>query len=232
MWKDVQDTEEEKGMIHFLLPFMNDEETEDRNEALYECLESLDSQDNRDFRLTVVHYESVFDWDILKGLDFTTDIYQMKDNRFFSFGTAINTAVPEVCQPDDVIAVIGSDFIFPSFYTKAIVKELKLPGYAFFPICYSLHKEKPREIYGSNREVELYNGWWREEGWGLYAIHHCDFEMVGGMWDNKTWGGEDNEFYGKCINRNMQIVRYKMVGLFHLWHPEDKEYKGRFYEET
>jgi hypothetical protein len=56
-----------------------------------------------------------------------------------------------------------------------------------------------------------------------------DFDGVGGFqWDNRSWGGEDTEFYLKCRRKGYQITRFCVDGLFHLWHPDAQEYKSRF----
>lgn len=77
----------------------------------------------------------------------------------------------------------------------------------YFPICFSYANEKHT------------NGWWRDAGWGMVFVKKE-------VW-NKTrfpeyyiWGKEDVDF--KDNIKESMIIRDICVGLYHQWHPIDK----------
>lgn len=78
----------------------------------------------------------------------------------------------------------------------------------YFPICFSYADEKHN------------NGWWRDAGWGMVFVKKT-------LWSRYkipeyfVWGKEDGDFKDLIKNETV-IVRDICKGLYHQWHPIDK----------
>ena len=56
------------------------------------------------------------------------------------------------------------------------------------------------------------------KGGGTVAIQKSAFREIGGMDEDFVgWGGEDVEFWGRCLTR--KVWGYGMMPIVHLWHP-------------
>jgi glycosyltransferase involved in cell wall biosynthesis len=92
----------------------------------------------------------------------------------------------------------------------------------YFPICYSLHKDRPVRVLGASRvNTPQANGWWRNTGFGMVGITTDDYYSLGG-WDTriKKWGGEDTDLHWYAGYNKMTIHRFQNSYLFHIWHPK------------
>lgn len=86
---------------------------------------------------------------------------------------------------------------------------------AFFPVVYSYS------------DPDHLSGWWRDEGYGNCMVTRKVFENSGRFPEYKFWGEEDVEFF-KRIAAAHDVVREKVNGFYHQWHPNDFEWKNRF----
>jgi hypothetical protein len=168
---------------------------------------------------------SVFDCKSTDVGDLKSDIEQVwknklifkSEDRDFSRAYTFNQAVHRsesnkvfICDADMSLPV---DFV--EQYNKYVGKTT-----VWFPICYSLFKDKKSEIVKGN-------GWWRGEGHGMVGILKENFELLKGYSLNfKKWGGEDDDLFVRT-HFYFRIIRKKCKGLFHNWHPPDKKWGGR-----
>jgi glycosyltransferase involved in cell wall biosynthesis len=128
---------------------------------------------------------------------------------------------------DDLLFFLDADMILPPNFCQLLRQRVQR-GRCWFPICYSLYADKPREVDGDepppggdHRHVpQAANGWWRKEGQGMCGFTRGDFLALGG-WDEeigKTYGKEDNDLFRRA-NEHLTVIRENCPGLFHLWHP-------------
>ncbi|XP_070182695.1 chondroitin sulfate synthase 3-like [Littorina saxatilis] len=99
-------------------------------------------------------------------------------------------------------------------------------GRAYFPVCFS--QFSPFTVcYGRpNCTVKLFDyspeaGSWRVYGFGLLAITGGDLKKAGGINTEMVgWGGEDVDFYKRCKNAKLDILRAPDTGLLHEYHEQ------------
>jgi len=113
-----------------------------------------------------------------------------------------------------ILFFIDVDAIVPAGFDKLLTNKIS-NGVSFFPICYSLFRDKPPEIAGNN-------GWWRHEGFGFCGFTKSDFSHL--LWNEKykKWGGEDDDIY-KRANRKLKVIRERCPGLYHIWHGKNRQ---------
>ncbi len=131
------------------------------------------------------------------------------DNIAFYKTLSVNRAVKQSLS--DFIFLCDADMTLPPDFTDQYWANVDTEA-CWFPICYSLHKDKPQVI--SNE-----NGWWRATGTGMVGMSKHNFLTVGGLDEKfKTWGGEDDDLLNRCKLKNFKINRANCIGLFHNWH--------------
>ena len=65
---------------------------------------------------------------------------------------------------------------------------------------------------------------------GTIAIRRRTFEEIGGFDEEFVgWGGEDNEFFDRCLSR--RFARHAHLPFVHLWHPEQPRKDDPMYRE-
>lgn len=130
----------------------------------------------------------------------------------------------------EILFFLDADMWVPEDFVAQTLATVRR-GTCWFPICYSLHEDRPRVVRGDSRKPRLdTNGWWRTTGKGMCGFHRDDFRTLG--WDEeigKTWGWEDVDLYHRATQAGLTIIREKLPGLFHLWHPTKRRLKGRRY---
>lgn len=127
----------------------------------------------------------------------------------------------------DIVFFLDADMLIPENFNQ-LVRENVSPGACFFPICYSLHQDKPREVKGNvshwvRGHAEKANGWWRKEGWGNCGFTRADYQKLG-AWNEdigQTYGGEDNNVRDRAY-RMFKCNRFNVPGFFHQWHPPNR----------
>ena len=108
------------------------------------------------------------------------------------------------------------DMLLPPTFAAECRKNVK-PGHVWFPMCLDLSEDGTPEPA------------WRETGFGNCGIMREDFEKLGG-WNEARheWGKEDGDFRDKVRDAGMTIVRKKLYGLFHQWHPTTPEFLNKY----
>ena len=65
---------------------------------------------------------------------------------------------------------------------------------------------------------------------GTIALRRCTFDEIGGFDDEFVgWGGEDNEFFDRCLSR--RFLRHAHLPFAHLWHPAQPRKDDPVYRE-
>jgi glycosyltransferase involved in cell wall biosynthesis len=128
------------------------------------------------------------------------------------------------CAESDVLAFLDADMLVPHNYDEIVLANTK-PGQAYFPICFSLHKDKPPLI-------DPANGWWRKTGYGNCSFMREDFYKIG-RWDERfrRWGREDDDMFNRA-SRFLKVVRAECPGLFHQWHDTSMAFRNRYYNAS
>lgn len=136
-------------------------------------------------------------------------------NKAFSLSNA---------KPDDRVFFVDCDMVIPEDFARRI-RSIVLSGTAYFPVCYSLYKNRPREINGSGPQHtpgrSAANGWWRYAGRGNCGFVVKDFCDIGG-WNvsyGARYGKEDDDIFTRA-NKLLTVFREEVPGFFHLWHPK------------
>ena len=119
----------------------------------------------------------------------------------------------------EIVFFIDADMAIPKDFCERL-RQRVLPGWAYFPICYSLHE-------GSGCE-ESQPGWWRTSGFGMCGFMADDFRALRWSEAFTRWGREDNDIFARAAG-TLQIYRERCPGLFHRWHPDDLTFKERYH---
>jgi hypothetical protein len=146
-------------------------------------------------------------------------------NRADAGNKSVAAAQP---SPGDLVFFVDCDMVLPADFSTRVRTHVK-PGYAYFPICYSLYRNAPMEVRGDgppyHQNGSTANGWWRESGRGNCGFVASDFFSIGG-WDGKRWGTrygrEDDDVYWRARNF-LKVYRERVPGFFHQWHPKPPE---------
>ncbi|MCO6495450.1 MAG: glycosyltransferase [Bacteroidetes bacterium] len=125
----------------------------------------------------------------------------------FSRAKAFNKAV--IQSTGDIIFLCDADMSLPVDLIKHIRKIVK-PGIAWFPICYAL---PPPNTSKKGKWL-----WYSAKG--ILACYKTDFEKVE-MLDEQfvSWGGEDIDLWERFHKNNFVVIRQKLRGLIHHYHP-------------
>ena len=129
----------------------------------------------------------------------------------FTRASSFNKAVQQASH--SLIFICDADFSLP----RDLVQ--KCSDYTgektfWFPIVFYLYKNKPPFYHAKHGEWMLWGGK------GIVACYKKDFEQLGGLNEKYTsWGGEDEEFYLRCYENNMRVIRCREKHLLHHWHP-------------
>ena len=104
------------------------------------------------------------------------------------------------------------------------VRRRVTPGVAYFPIVWSQYSPTSIKLVERfyNRKLKPRNehtGFWRDFGYGMFALHKRDVRRFAMDERFVGWGGEDNDFYAR-VKRATRIVRKKDRGFVHVWHPQ------------
>ena len=134
------------------------------------------------------------------------------------------------CQavPEDLAFFVDCDMVLPLDFSERVCRCVK-PGFAYFPVCYSLYRNAPMVVKGDGppwlQGESSANGWWRESGRGNCGFTVADLMRVGG-WDAERWGTgygrEDDDVFWRAVN-TLAVHRERVPGFFHQWHPKKPE---------
>lgn len=141
----------------------------------------------------------------LWGGSLTYIVNDIKFSRTLSFNRAVKQS------PSNFIFLCDADMTLPIDFINQYWANVSTEA-CWFPICFSLYKDKLSEI-------KKENGWWRTTGTGMVGISKDNFLSIGGLDEKyKTWGGEDDDLFNRCKLKNFKINRANCLGLFHNWH--------------
>ena len=136
-----------------------------------------------------------------------------------SFNRARGLNAAAAVATGELLFFIDADMVIPNNFCQTL-RQRVLPGWAYFPICYSLYE-------GSACESSQ-PGWWRTSGFGMCGFTADDFRRLRWCEAFTRWGKEDNDIFSRAAGA-LEIYRDRCAGLFHLWHPDDLEFKERYH---
>jgi hypothetical protein len=156
----------------------------------------------------------------------------MLDNVPFNRSQGLNYAARySEAKPGEILFFIDVDMLVPENFPTLLRTKIGR-GRAWFPICYSLHRNKPAIVKKNSRKPKLANGWWRDTGKGMCGFICTDFNKTG-RWNERigiTWGAEDGEIARRTVANKIVMGRDRCDGLFHVWHPTGG-YKTRYHRK-
>lgn len=147
-------------------------------------------------------------------------------NRAHARNQAMRFAQP---YANDLVFFVDCDMVLPPDFSDRVRRHVKT-NQAYFPICYSLYENAPMVVRDNGRPFtrapgSAANGWWRDSGRGNCGFVAEDFYALGG-WNGQRWGArygrEDDDVYWRA-HKQMEIVRERVLGFFHQWHPRPQE---------
>ena len=182
-----------------------------RTDRLISCLvEPITNCDQKD-QIVLSLYDCGSEGDVEREVRAIYDgpmVYTCRDEKF-TRSHSINAAVLQCSAP--YVFICDADMSLPVDFVDQFKRNVA-PGKAWFPVCFSLRKGKPREI-------TVLNGWWRDTGFGMAGFFREDFVKIGGLGLRFTkWGGEDADLFERCEKAGFSVVRENCEGLYHNWH--------------
>lgn len=145
-------------------------------------------------------------------------------NRSVTRNMAFTLANP---APSNIVFFVDCDMVLPP-HMSAHIRTVTKSGVAYFPIPYSLYKGRPAVVNGSgpphNPARSPANGWWRATSSGNCGFIAADFVSIG-KWDERfgaRYGREDDDIHWRA-NQKLTVVRDRVDGFFHHWHPAKLE---------
>lgn len=136
-------------------------------------------------------------------------------NEKFARGAGRNIAFRH--STGDIICFLDADMLLTSSNLFKSGLKIAESGGAFFPICYSYYNHQNTD------------GWWRTTGFGNLIVSRENFNKYGWWNEKREWGGEDDAMYMK-LSRNIPIVRTKVGGFYHQWHPVEPRVRKPWYK--
>ena len=205
-----------------------------RSNNLNRLCESLAELEDNNFELVVCDFNSSDD--VLSSIQKRTFpvTYVKVNDLFFNRSQGLNISAEYAsAAANDIVFFIDVDMLVPKDF-NAKMREIIRDKVCWFPICYSLHADKPVEVYKDSRHASKANGWWRKEGKGMCGFTKANFaavqfnEHVG-----VSYGREDGDICRRCIKQfDFEVVRGNCDGLYHLWHPTNTTYRTGNHKKT
>lgn len=122
----------------------------------------------------------------------------------FSRGRGLNVAAEQAHGSE--LLFLDADMLVP-LEVLVYADEVSRAGGAYFPVCWSL----------GNRAGTY--GWWRHKGWGNCAMSRELWKSTGWV-EKRRWGGDDNDMRAKLEKLGATILRPRVDGFIHQWHPK------------
>lgn len=167
---------------------------------------------------------------ILAELPFPSTLVTLK-KAYFNRAQGLNYAANHTkATGNDILFFIDVDILVPVDFVGMLQTNVQL-GHVWFPVTYSLHRDKPVSVHKNSRAGKAgAHGWWRTSGHGMCGFTFQDFKKVGQWKDllGVTWGREDNDIAARTKNKGLIVVRDRCTGLFHTWHPNG-HYKTKWH---
>jgi len=219
-------------MIYFSIPFKSDKTTYHRDELLTKCLMQLDSLEDQRFAVYIAYWGSdIFDWNIISKVRYSINVIDCKHFCSFSSWEA-RKLIAKYVLDEEIFHSIDADIFIKEGYIEHVYQNVS-EGVMYSPICYSLNEEKPIKIKGDKIFSNDTNGWWRSTAYGLFGILKKDWNRLNlDNYVQRSWGKDDEERVKRVQRTGIKIIREKCDKIFHLWHPNELEYKNRPYVEN
>jgi len=180
------------------------------------CVKSIVESVDRNIpcELLVADFESD-DWPLREWLEQTADpipIQIITTSGLFSRGKGLNLAA-RAAQGDILFFIDADSLLCPSIVYRGLsfVQE----GKAYFPVIFKFDGPEHK------------SGKWRHDGYGHCMINKAVYDLSKGWPEYDRWGTEDNDFFSR-ISTIQEIVREKVPGFYHQWHPDDLVWKNRY----
>lgn len=188
-------------------------------ELLFDCLESLDKlETDINFEVVIVDFLSDdYNLNKLPNKYKNLDINVVQTNeKYFSRGKGLNVGLEK--SKYNNIFFCDTDMFFRS--DKVFQKGLQYlsENKVFFPICFNF-VEPSHQV-----------GYYRKSGYGLNFARKdmlTDYKWV----EYDTHGKEDNDFWEYFKNKDM-CAREQVEDYFHQWHPENIEFKIKYWKNN
>ena len=135
-----------------------------------------------------------------------------KENKF-NRGLGLNKAIS--FSSHDYILILDVDMIFNENLINNCYKYVIEENKAYFPICYTFENDPSQQ-----------NGFWLDVAYGNFSMSKKNWLDAGKIPEYNRWGEEDLHFYEKLT---CSKIREKCDYFIHQWHPNDIEWKNRFY---
>ncbi len=203
----------------------------DRSHAVQRFLSFLQDLEDPNFELVLVDHGSTdIDYQtspVITQSDLSVRVIQ-RGRVPFNRSVGLNMAA--AAAKGDLYFFVDCDMRITPRFNELVRKHVQ-PNTCWFPICYSLHKDRPCRVRGDyQRGMRMMNvnGWWRSTGYGMCGFTREDFARV--TWDEitgKSYGREDVYLAQTCRATGFNVVRERCEDLFHIWHPIQREH----YEE-
>jgi len=194
----------------------------DRLSHLLLILQSIAAQSDISFECIVVEqdHESLIKESLPKWVRyvFTPPLTQdMAYSRSWAFNVAAHKAM------GDTLILHDNDMLVPVYYAKEIHDRI-VDGYEVVQpkrfIFYFDQKSTQRSLRGlflSEKKFQIDSILENLEGGGSLGISRKAYFFLGGMDEDFVgWGGEDNEFWDRCLT--LKVWEYANLPLIHLWH--------------
>ena len=107
----------------------------------------------------------------------------------------------------------------------------------YFPIMYSLGAYETAERFWQCYDAGIEphksrfhgntQGGWRPSSYGMVLTTKANHNKTGGWIEKESWGKEDEWYYEKCEDFNLNPYRYHSPNLVHRWHGNRLEYRDK-----
>jgi len=192
-----------KSFGHNLLSSLNLMESKDKIEL---CVVDWLSDDIENLQEYIKNYtNNIISIKYIKLLKDDFYVKRQHYNRAYCLHQALKLSTNKKVFLCDIDMTLPIDFV-KQFNENVDINKI------WFPICFTLNRNKPRIISDTN-------GRWRTWGYGMVGIMKEDYFNIGGYSFNYLqWGKEDNDFYKKVKGSGLIISRERCEGLFHNFH--------------
>lgn len=181
---------------------------------LPKCLESIRDNIEYDYEVIIADFGSndhpLDQW--VRNVIPKTNIIQVQHDKFCK-GLGLNLAVNEAVYNN--MLLLDTDMLVCPRLFKEGIQHLH-HNKPFFPICYTY------------TNPEHTQGFWHVSGFGNAFVTKKMYESCGGTPLYTSWGREDTDLF-KSINKMYKCHRFTVNGFYHQWHPDDYEWKNKYY---
>ena len=161
----------------------------------------------------------------------------------FKKALSIQQGIDLIEVSKSIIFICDVDMYFPLNILSTIRKETIEKKTFYAPISFIFHSKEfsdfhltkgtPRKggmpssqtyFVGNSSDENQEEGYWRADGFGNLAVYNSDWKNAGdviGEFSHKTkWGGEDDHIMFHLKAQGLELIRKRLQGFYHLWHPK------------